>query len=358
MKRLLVLAGGILAVSGFMGNTAQAAPCTTEGYSSAYSACSAGNANKASTTVTSSETVAVATSSTAGLISDRLSSINVGGGTQLSQGNTNDFNLGYSLNLDEEGKAAGNGSQKLGVWVNMTGSRFDYDKANSKFDGNLISGMVGADYRLTDKFIAGVGLGYERTDIDTDFNTGTEEAEGFTVAPYAVYLIDNVFSVNASFGYSQLEYDLTRTEQNDRNIVMGNTESDRWFGSLNANGNWAMDNWMLGASLGTMYVEEDKDGFTETGSGALTVGSVKTEIGRASVGANVGYEVSKGVTPYVKTKYSYDYEDGGSDDQNTIDAGLGLRVNKGNISAGIEASGTQKGDYQSLNLSANLRVTF
>lgn len=359
MKKILAIAGMTLFASQFVSAGAEAAPCTTAGYSSTYSGACSGNAASASSAVTSSETVAIATAATAGLVSDRLSALSIGGNNQTAKANASGYQLSYSLDLDEDGKSAGDGSQKFGVWANVTGSRFLFDKASSEFDGNLMSGMVGVDYRITDHFVAGIGFGYEQTEIDTTFNEGNEESKGWTVAPYAVYSYNKNYSVNLSGGFSQLSYDMDRKDQQDKNLITGETDADRWFGALNLNGNWTNDNLVYGANIGTLYTQEKKDGFTEVGSGATTVAAETTKIGRASIGGNIGYEFFDMMTPYVKAKYSYDYQDGGSADRNTANAGLGVNFALGSsVTAGIEANASKKGDFKEAGGSASLRVNF
>jgi len=358
MKKFIALAAVTLAAGQFIPTSAQAAPCTTSGYSSIYDGCT-GNSASASTAVTSSETVGVATSATAGLVSDRLSALNIGSNNSTAKASDNGYQLSYSVGLDEEGKAAGAGQQKVGVWVNFTGSRFLYDKAASEFDGNLFSGMIGADYALTDKVTAGIGFGYEKTEIDTTFNEGNEEAKGWTVAPYVSYQYNDNYSVNLSAGYSALDYDMDRIDQQNRNIITGETDATRWFGALNFNGNWTNGDLSYGANIGTLYTKEKKDGFTEVGAGASTVADNTTTIGRASIGGNIGYEFFDMMTPYVRAKYSYDYQDGGSADESSINGGLGVNFAIGSaVSAGIEANGTTKGDYKEVGGTASLRIKF
>lgn len=358
MKKLLAIAGMTLFASQFVSSGAEAASCLTTGYSTTYDSCT-GNSASAGSTVTSSETVAVATAATAGLVSDRLSALSIGGNKQTAKANNSEYQLSYNLDLDADGKSAGDGNQKFGVWMNVSGSRFLTDKTDSKFDGNLFSGMIGADYRINDQFAAGLGLGYEKTEIDTTFNEGTMDAKGWTVAPYVSYTHDKNYDVNLSGGYSLLDYDMDRKDGVDKNVITGDTDADRWFAALNFNGNWANDDLVYGASIGTLYSQEKRDAFTEVGSGGSTVAAETTKIGRASIGANVGYEFFDMMTPYVKAKYSYDYQDGGSADKNTVAGGLGINFDLGtSVTAGIEGNASKKGDFKEAGGSASLRIKF
>ena len=359
MRKFLAIAGISLFATQFVGTEAHAADCTTAGYTTTYSAQCTGNAASASSSVTSSETVAVATAATAGLVSDRLSALSIGGNNQTAKANKAGYQLSYSLDLDEDGKSAGDGNQKFGVWANLSGSRFLFDKSDSKFDGNLKSGMIGADYRINDQIIAGLALGLEKTEIDTSFNQGNEESNGWTVAPYVAYSFDKNYSANFSAGYSQLDYDMDRKDGVDSSLIKGETDAVRYFGALNFNGNWNNDNLVYGANIGTLYSQEKKDGFTETGNGATTVAAKTTKLGRASIGGNIGYEFFDMMTPYVKAKYSYDYQDGGSADRNTAAAGLGVNFDLGSsVTAGIEGNASKKGDFKEAGGSASLRIQF
>ncbi|WP_417790707.1 autotransporter domain-containing protein [Terasakiella pusilla] len=358
MKKIVALAAVMIAAVHFAPTAANAAPCTSGSNSTTYSSCS-GNSASASTTVTSSVTVGVATTATESLVFERLSNLNFGKDNISAKANGDDYKFSYSLDVDEEGKAAGDGQQKVGVWVNFSGSRFLFDKPDSKFDGNIFTGMVGVDYALTDRYRVGLGLGYEKTDIDTTFNEGHEEAQGWTAAPYVSYQYNDNYSVNLSAGFSKLDYDMDRKDQLDKNTITGSTDALRWFGALNFNGNWNNDNLVYGANVGTLFSHEDKDGFTEVGSGATTVGDDITEIGRVSIGGNVGYKFFDMMTPYVRAKYSYDYQDGGSDDESSVKTGLGVNFDYGSsVSAGVEANGTLKGDYKEAGGTVFLHINF
>ncbi|MDV7338632.1 autotransporter outer membrane beta-barrel domain-containing protein [Terasakiella sp. A23] len=356
MKKLLALAGVTLLAGQFVGGSAHAADCTTSGYSSTYGGCS-GNAAAASSTVTSAQTVAAASAATAGLVSNRLASITAGG-QSTAKLNTSGNKLSYSLDMDENGKAAGMGAQKFGVWIDFTGAHFDNADKAADYDGELYSGMIGFDYRLNDNVIVGLSGGYEKVETTTTFNAGSEDVTGWTVTPYLGYIINKNYSVDASIGYSKLDYDMERIDATNQTAITGTTEADRIYGALNVNGNWNMDNVLLGASLGTLYAKEEKDAFTESGAGATSVAAQDTKLGRISIGGNIGYDFGM-ITPYLKAKYGYDYEDGGSGDDNMINGGLGVNFDFGSsVSAGLESTATKKGDYTDVGGSVNLRVQF
>jgi len=345
---------GVIAISG----EASALPCTTAGYTSAYSECS-GNAISASTVVTSAETVGAAAAQTAGMISDRLGALAAGSsGVRVSSTN-GETKYGYSLSLDDEGKAAGNGGQKLGLWFTGAYSNVDYGKTGSQYDGDLAAGIAGFDYKISDNLLAGLAFGYEESDLSTTFNVGTEKSDGWTVSPYALYQLDKTYSVEVSGGYSKLNYDVTRVEPRDKNKITGTTDASRWFAEASLSGNWSIDALQLGASLGVLSVSEDKDAYTEVGSGGQAVASKSTDLGRATLGGEASYSLGDVVIPYVNANYRRDYNTDSSDDD-SIALGIGSRFQLGDsVSAGIEANTVQgKDDLDQWGALASFRVVF
>ncbi len=333
--------------------------CTIAGYSTTYSACT-GDTVAASTAITSSETVAIAATQTVGLITARINALTGPGmGSKMSYADGKG-KFSYNIGLDENGKAAGGSEQKIGAWVSGTWSRTIYDKSDdSSFDGNSWNGMLGVDYRFTDQFLAGISAGYEDRNIATAGNEGNEDSNGWTVAPYALITLDKTFSISATGGYSSIDYDVDRLDPMVSTLIKGSTSATRLFGALDINGNWEKDKWTFGGSLGTLYAREKKDGFTETGEGALTVASKTTTLGRVRVGGDVGYSFGN-VLPFVKAGYNYDYNDGGSGDSDSLDYGLGMRFNlSDNISGIIEGSGTAlKDNLQNYSGTASIRFNF
>ncbi|MDZ7737050.1 MAG: autotransporter outer membrane beta-barrel domain-containing protein [Gammaproteobacteria bacterium] len=81
----------------------------------------------------------------------------------------------------------------------------------------------------------GIAIGYEHTDIDTGFNRGNVESDGFTIAPYAGFLLDDLLSVDATLGYTRIDVDQFRTDPASGARITSGTISDRWFASANMN---------------------------------------------------------------------------------------------------------------------------
>lgn len=367
-KKIIVM-GALVAVGAFANSsTSQAggsagACSAVAAYSSTYAGCS-GDSASASSAVTSSESVAISAAQTVGLISGRISALtNSQTGSKMAS-NNGKGTFSYNLGIDEDGKSAGGADQKFGVWISGAWSKSKFNDASTKYDGTTANGMFGVDYRVTDGVLVGVAAGYESSDMDTKFNEGNEDSKGYTGALYALFNINKTYSVDVTGGYSSLDYDMDRIDSNVRSTITGETDGKRMFGSVNANGNWAVDNWKLGTNVGVLYAREKKDGFTESGTGATTVAANTTTLGRARIGGDIGYTYES-VTPYARANFNYDFKDGGSienssADNQFLDYGLGVRLNLGNgVSGIIEGTGiAAKSNLSSYGANASLRVQF
>lgn len=316
-----------------------------------------GNAAKAGTTVIGAVTTSLAVSQTAGMISSRITQF-----TRLAEapGGRAVAAAGAQIVALGSGASAGDKASQFGLWVNGSYSNVSGDKAGAGFQGDLYGGMVGADYKLTDRFIAGVALGYEMLDVDTAFNRGTTESHGYTVAPYAVFKIDDTFSVDFNVGYTRVDYDVDRLDPLDDSKITGDTDSNRWFATLNVAGNWLVNSWSLGANLGTLYAYEDRDAFTE--SNAVAVSGDKINLGRLNLGGRLGYLVKNIFEPYATATFQYDYKR----DSSAYDDRVGLVLGGGfnifatdNFYANIEGTTTtMRSDLDIYTINATVRFEF
>ena len=81
---------------------------------------------------------------------------------------------------------------KLGIFIN--GSVSFGDKASTSnelgFDVDTTGLTVGADYRFSNKFIAGGSIGYINNETDFDANRGGMDVDGYTLSVYSTYYHD------------------------------------------------------------------------------------------------------------------------------------------------------------------------
>lgn len=206
-----------------------------------------------------------------------------------------------------QGLAAGNHLAGWGFWA--TASYLNYEGDNNLeantvtplakviYDADTKSVLFGADRLFYDRLVLGVAAGYEDTDVFTFFNGGNTESDGYTVAPYMAYLINDTFSVDAAFGYSSLENDTDRLEIGTGSTLAADFDSDRMFFSTNINAATTYNDWYLSGRVGYLYSHESQDGYTETGStggaGNRTVGERDVHISQIIVGGEAAYNFGK-----------------------------------------------------------------
>ena len=201
------------------------------------------------------------------------------------------------------GIASGDAAPKLGVWLTPSVSWLDDDNIASRYDGNLYLIMVGADYKVTDRLLLGVSTGYEDIDLDTQFNDGTFQSQGFTIAPYVGFVILDGLTVDAILAYTFLNNDVER-DRTTGEILAGDYDSGRSMVSANLNYYALLNNWSLSAIAGYMYVSEDQDAYEQTGAYTNSVGQFTAYLGEWRLGGRAGYLLDK-VEPYISAAYLY-----------------------------------------------------
>jgi outer membrane autotransporter protein len=320
--------------------------------------------DQASTVATGPAITRVATSSTAGLISGRVSAA-VGAIAAAPLG-AKSFYAGPGMQVGE-GKSAGGGERRIGIWTNAAYSNIEDDLSSTAYDGNVFSILVGADYQVSDRFLVGVAIGDENIDVDTTFNRGTVEVDGFTIAPYAGYVINRYFTVDVSGGYNDSSTDLTRTSPISGSIITGEMDSSRWFVGGNLNAHYQVNRISLLGRAGLLYATETQEAFTESDTTFNPERDI--DLGQLRIGAQIAYRMGK-VQPYVTGTFEYDFnrektvvaagQAQPANDRSGFGVGGGARFALSDrVSGGIEGS-THVGrdDFSSTTVSGNVRIKF
>jgi len=202
------------------------------------------------------------------------------------------------------GLNAGDNPWLMGAWASYSYTDFENDFTATAFDGHRHGGLAGLDISPWESVLLGVAVGYEDNDIDTDFNRGNQETDGFTIAPYLGALLTDTWSVNFSFGYSNLDTDQHRTDPVTGARITSSPDSDRWFGMLNLNGLTIYGNWIIGGQIGLLYAKDEQDAYIE--SNGIRVADFESELGQWNVGGDVAYSFNE-FEPFARVLYSNDY---------------------------------------------------
>ncbi len=287
----------------------------------------------------------------------RVSASRLSSKTSRHAGEDDDY---FSLTgqADAIGRSAGGNLGGWGFWLSYSRSSFEADlpinsavQPVASYDATQNNALFGADRLFADRWILGLAIGLEDSQIDTAYNGGDNESDGFTIAPYAAFLINNTFSIDATAGYTDLDYDTRRIDNVSGGTISADFDAERWFAAANLNANVRHNQWLFGGKVGILYTEETQDGYTETGPNtARTINERKLDLTQFIAGVNAAYSFNR-LEPFVSLYYLNDISSddgigaGGlpadvgntqPNDDDEFQAGMGFRYFGDVLSASLE----------------------
>jgi outer membrane autotransporter protein len=267
------------------------------------------------------------------------------------------------------GASAQGRAPATGVWLQGAYTYVDNSETGGQFDGDVFNILVGIDHkpaRFNNRLVVGVAAGYETMSIDTKFNAGTFDGDGFTVAPYIGYIVTPNVAVDLALGAAILDYDNKRTTGG---TVTGSFDAKRYFAAGNVTGNFQAYNGKvrLSPKAGLLALLEDQDSYTD--SVGTAVPSTKIHLGRAMFGLEAGYNAGNGIEPFVGVTGNWDFNRnspvtlvGGktaSDDEFSATFRAGLNIRRGNISGMLAGETNQlKNDIETYSVMGRIRLDF
>ncbi|MGE4220954.1 MAG: autotransporter outer membrane beta-barrel domain-containing protein [Alphaproteobacteria bacterium] len=258
----------------------------------------------------------------------------------------------------QQGGSAGSKPMNVGAWLRGAYTGIESTDRGGEFDGNAINLVGGVDYLFQNTkipVVVGLSGGYEVLDIETKFNTGTYEGNGFTFAPYVAISPMRNFIIDASGGMTWLDYDVSRTVGGSKRT--GTFDATRYFLAANATYNHYAGAWRLSPTVGILNMREEQDGYTEN-NGTVVQGNA-IDLTRASGGLEVGYNLGgmnqtlTGIEPFVKLVGEWDI-----DHEKSVDLGNGVKSSAEdfgavagggvNLNLGQSVSGALEGTYNTI----------
>ena len=210
-----------------------------------------------------------------------------------------------------EGATAG--SREISYWMDGTvsfGSR-DATGTRGALDFTTSGVTAGVDYRVTDRLVLGVSVGYarDRTNIGTD---GTRNrSQGYSVAAYGSYQPTANTFIDGLLGAGSLRFDMERFVPSANSFALANRDGSQMFAAL-IGGYEYRRNGTLWSPYGRVDYSVNKlDQATESGAGAnaLTYFAQRQKALQGALGLRVesAHEASFGwVVPRLRGEYRYD----------------------------------------------------
>lgn len=267
------------------------------------------------------------------------------------------------LSAGRIGAAAGGDQPRWGVWANFSWTGIEDRTAVAGQDGDVATGIVGADYQVGEGFIAGGALSLGGANFESSVSAFETGEVNIGLNAYAAYRVTDQLSIDAIAGYSFGVGDSTRAE-----TITGHYDIHRYFVSANASLFETWDRVSLLASVGVLWGQSFEGAYYE--SDGTQIGSRRADLGSVRVLAQPGYlfdldpETGLFLETYVLGEYNYDFTlsriAGHNNDRDAFRLGAGMTLFSGDaLSANVEASTMLGRDQQgAINVQGTLRYTF
>lgn len=222
--------------------------------------------------------------------------------------------------LHEQGAAGADLPLGVGVWLNadVNWGVFDGRGEEIGYDFDYWGVTGGADYRFTENFFAGLGVGYSQGDDDYENFTRSElESDSFTAHLYAGYQQGGFFA-DLLGSYTYTDFDLSRRivfASIDR-TAQGDTHAHEVSVSIGGGYHFSFGGLSLGPIARVEYTHIYIDPFGESGGGGLNLSWHSQEIRSftTALGAEAMYAISTSwgiLQPYVRAEWLHEFANDG-----------------------------------------------
>lgn len=227
------------------------------------------------------------------------------------------------------GGASADGYSRLGMFINGdfgTGEK-DVTFNENAFEYDSYGVTAGVDYRFNENLVAGVALGYSRSDVEVQRNSGSYDSDGSSFTGYGSWYTRR-FYLEGSLTYGVFEHD------GERRIAYGSpgkrierdtrssTDSDQLSWSLAGGYNGAVKQFSYNVFIRGEGVRSDIDAYDEEGSGntaaignnewTMHIEDQEVESLQAVLGSQIAFawNLSYGVLqPYFGIEWHHEFED-------------------------------------------------
>ncbi len=241
--------------------------------------------------------------------------------------NINGQRLPIQLLTDATTKSVGAGFSRLGAFVNGEISFEDKDSTEreSGFELSSLGLTAGIDYRFTNKFIAGIALGYSNSESDLNANGGNIDSDGYSLTLYGTFYQSNDIYIDGLYSYGRNSYESERNivyqvvEPINQTALSSNNSTQHVLG-FGAGYNFNRQAFTLTPNVRLDYVNTDIDGFSEkfndpTALGAslgMQIDSQKLQSLTLTLGVQADYVISQSwgiLIPHANLDYVHEFKD-------------------------------------------------
>jgi uncharacterized protein YhjY with autotransporter beta-barrel domain len=186
---------------------------------------------------------------------------------------------------------------------------FGSERSVSDMDYTTTALSGGLDKVLSEKLVAGIGLGYthDKTDV-TDVSTLT--GNSFTAAVYATYALSKQIYIDGLLGYNRLSMDSNRYTASG--YASGTRQGDQIYGSAEAGYVYRAGAWQLSPFSRFEAAFTDLNSYSETGAGSLDLTYADTNVKTLGLvfGLETNYRIKRAwgsMLPKISAEYMHNF---------------------------------------------------
>lgn len=190
---------------------------------------------------------------------------------------------------------AGSGGGAGGPWTIWAGGaiRFGEREANSgrvsqEFESEGIT--IGADYRFSPSFAAGLGIGLGRDTVDVGDEGSRSRGEAKTIAVYGSHKLGDGVFVDWLGGYQKLDFDLRRYVTLTGALLNSQRDGHQWFGTLSTGADILRGDWQLTPYARVDITRATLNGYSESSGSVFDLTFLDQDVNFLSIGAGARFK--------------------------------------------------------------------
>jgi outer membrane autotransporter protein len=182
------------------------------------------------------------------------------------------------------------------------------NKNSSSKDIDVQSLALGFDTKLNNNDLLGVAMQFSQSDTEVGISGTGIDSKNYNLSVYRTRPLDNDNFVEGLFGVVLIESDLKRVS--GANTLTGSRDGTQVFGSINYGKTLVKEDFNLTPIARVDLGYTELDGYTETGTDALTYGKQTVESGLASIGLEINDIIKfsdSSLKPFGSFQYGLDF---------------------------------------------------
>ena len=184
------------------------------------------------------------------------------------------------------GSAGASGTGAVGIWtagvIRFGDQNAGLNNQSYEFESEGIT--IGADYRFSPNFAAGLGIGFGRDTVDIGKNGSRSRGEAKTVALYASYLPGSGIFIDGLVGYQWLDFDLRRYVTSTARLVDPQRSGHQWLGSVSLGADLMRGKWQFTPYARLDFSRARLEGYTESSGSVFDLTFLDQSVDSTSLG--------------------------------------------------------------------------